>query len=194
MNARVRATAYFRRRLRAIDRDRNHPMAKLYATVNGTGAIELERATPSAPWTLAGTPSADLVRTGTGQYSVVLNGRSHRVLVLKEDRENNLLRVRVGSRLYTVRLEDEQRHLMHTLGLDRTASTTMREIKAPMPGLVLKWMVKEGDTVKKNDPLLILEAMKMENVIKSPGDGRLRRVHVQERSAVEKGALLLSFD
>jgi biotin carboxyl carrier protein len=169
-------------------------MAKLYATVNGTGPIELERGTPAAPWTLVGNPSVDLVRTGPGQYSLVLNGRSHRVLVLKEDRENNLLRVRVGSRLYTVQLEDGQQHLMHALGLDRASGTAVREIKAPMPGLVLKWMVKEGDTVKKNDPLLILEAMKMENVIKSPGDGRLKRVHVQERSAVEKGALLLSFD
>jgi biotin carboxyl carrier protein len=69
----------------------------------------------------------------------------------------------------------------------------VKEIKAPMPGLVLKLLVKEGDTVKKNDPVLILEAMKMENVIKSPGDATVSKIHAQEKTAVEKGQLLVSF-
>ncbi|HNA32062.1 MAG TPA: biotin/lipoyl-binding protein, partial [Flavobacteriales bacterium] len=69
----------------------------------------------------------------------------------------------------------------------------VKEIKAPMPGLVLKVLVKEGDAVKKNEPVLILEAMKMENVIKSPGDGTVKRIHAQEKTAVEKGQLLIGF-
>lgn len=169
-------------------------MAKLFATVNGKGPVELHRTSPSAPWALEDGTLTDLVSTGPGQFSLVHKGQSHRVLVLKEDRDNDVVRLRVGAHTYTVRLEDEQQHLMHALGLDRAAGPSVREIKAPMPGLVLKWMVKEGDEVRKNDPLLILEAMKMENVIKSPGDGRLKRVHVQERCPVEKGELLLSFD
>jgi biotin carboxyl carrier protein len=168
-------------------------MAKLYATVNdGKTPIELERATPSSPWTLKGV-KPDLVKTGPGQYSLVLNGRSHRVLVLKEDRENGTMRLRIGARTYTVKLENEQQHLMHELGLDKSAGAAVKEIKAPMPGLVLKRLVKEGDAVKKNDPLLILEAMKMENVIKSPGEGTVSKLHVAEKTAVEKGQLLVSF-
>ena len=61
-------------------------------------------------------------------------------------------------------------------------------------GTVLSLLVKEGDTVKKNDPLLVLEAMKMENVIKSAGDAVVKKIHAVERTAVEKGQILLSFE
>lgn len=168
-------------------------MAKLYATVNaGKDPLVLERATPHAPWTIKGR-KPDLVRTGPGQYSLVIDGRSHRVLVLKEDAENRTVRLRIGAHTYTVQLEDEQAHLMQELGLDKARGAAVKEIKAPMPGLVLKLLVKEGDAVKKNDPILILEAMKMENVIKSPGDATVSKIHAQEKTAVEKGQLLVSF-
>ena len=168
-------------------------MAKLYATVNsGKEPLILDRATPHAPWSIKGA-RPDLVKTGPGQYSLVVNGRSHRVLVLKEDLENRTVRLRIGAHTYTVQLEDEQAHLMHELGLDKAAGAAVKEIKAPMPGLVLKLLVKEGDAVKKNDPVLILEAMKMENVIKSPGDGTVSKLHAAERTAVEKGQLLVTF-
>lgn len=168
-------------------------MAKLYATVNaGKEPIVLERATPHAPWSIMGA-RPDLVRTGPGQYSLVVNGQSHRVLVLKEDAEQRIVRLRIGAHTYTVQLVDEQAHLMNMLGLDKAMGAAVKEIKAPMPGLVLKLLVKEGDAVKKNDPVLILEAMKMENVIKSPGDATVSKVHAQEKTAVEKGQLLVSF-
>ena len=138
-------------------------MAKLYATINpgsspgtpGKEPLILERATPNAPWSIKG-QQPDLVKTGPGQYSLVFNDRSHRVLVLKEDKETKTVRMRIGAHTYTVQLEDEQAHLMQELGLDKARGAAVKEIKAPMPGLVLKLLVKEGDTVKKNDPILIL--------------------------------------
>ena len=167
---------------------------KLYASVNGgKEAIVLERTSPGAPWAIRNGAAPDLVKTGPGQYSLIHNGRSHAVLVLKEDRENKTFRLRIGKRLYTVSLVDELQHLVQELGMDKAAATVARDIKAPMPGLVLKLLVKEGDTVKKNDPVLILEAMKMENVIKSPGDAVVKKLHAAEKTAVEKGQLLVSF-
>lgn len=72
-------------------------MAKLYATINaGKEPLILERATPNAPWSIKG-QQPDLVKTGPGEYSVVLNGRSHRVQVLKEDNENKTVRMRIGA-------------------------------------------------------------------------------------------------
>lgn len=168
-------------------------MAKLYATVNAKeDSIVLERSSPSAPWTPAGEGSADLVRTGASTFSFVRNGRSHRVLVLKEDKENGTVRLRVGAHTYTVQLQDDRSRLMQTLGLDKTA-TKVKEIKAPMPGMVLNILVKPGDVVKKNDPILVLEAMKMENMIKAPGDATVSVVHAEKGKAVEKGQLLVSF-
>ena len=169
-------------------------MAKLYTTINaGAEPLALERTSPSAPWTLPGGAKPDLVKTGPGQYSLMHQGRSFRVLVLKEDRETNTVRLRIGAHTYTVQIQDEQSRLMNTLGLDKIKGAAVKEIKAPMPGLVLKLLVKEGDTVKKNDPVLTLEAMKMENVIKSPGDATVSKIHAQEKTAVEKGQLLVSF-
>lgn len=168
-------------------------MAKLFATINNTkDAIVLERTTPSAPWTAAGEGAADLVRTGPSSFSLVRNGRSHRILVLKEDRENNTVRLRIGAHTYSVLLEDDRSRLMHTLGLDK-AATKVKEIKAPMPGMVLNILVKPGDSVKKNDPILVLEAMKMENLIKAPGDAVVGTIQAVKGKAVEKGQLLVSF-
>lgn len=168
-------------------------MAKLYATVNAKeDAIVLERTSPTAPWVPAGEGSTDLVRTGPSTFSLVRNGRSHHVLVLKEDKENGTVRLRIGAHTYTVQLQDDRSRLMQTLGLDK-AATKVKEIKAPMPGMVLNILVKPGDAVKKNDPILVLEAMKMENMIKAPGDATVSAVHAAQGKAVEKGQLLVSF-
>ncbi len=167
--------------------------ARLFATIRSAdGEIVLERATPSSPWSLQDDDGADLVRTGPSQYSVVLNGRSHRVLVLKEDRENNTVRLRIGAGTYTVQLQDDRSRLMHTLGLDKVTRKA-GDLKAPMPGLVLNILVKPGDTVKKNDPVLVLEAMKMENVIKAPGDAVVKAIAAEKGKPVEKGQILISF-
>lgn len=168
-------------------------MAKLYATINGkVDAIVLERSSPTAQWTPAGETAPDLVRTGPSSFSMVRNGRSVRVLVLKEDRENGTVRLRIGAHTYTVQLQDDRSRLMHTLGLDKAAAK-VKEVKAPMPGMVLNILVKPGDVVKKNDPLLVLEAMKMENLIKAPGDATVSTIHAEKGKAVDKGQLLVSF-
>jgi biotin carboxyl carrier protein len=116
------------------------------------------------------------------------------VLVLKHDREAGTVRLRIGAHCHTVRMEDERSRLVQVLGIDRGARAVVRELKAPMPGLVLKVLVKECDAVKKNDPLLVLEAMKMENVNKSAGDAVLQKVHAVDHAAVEKGQLQLSIE
>jgi biotin carboxyl carrier protein len=63
-----------------------------------------------------------------------------------------------------------------------------------MPGLVLNVMVEPGQAVSKGDPLLILEAMKMENVLKAASDGVVKVVTVQKGVAVEKGFVLLEME
>ncbi len=62
-----------------------------------------------------------------------------------------------------------------------------------MPGMVLNILVKEGDVVKKGDPLIVLEAMKMENILKSPTEGTVKKVAAIKGTAVEKNQLLIQF-
>ena len=68
------------------------------------------------------------------------------------------------------------------------------DLKAPMPGLVLEVSVEGGQQVSKGDGLLILEAMKMENVIKSPTDGVIKSISVNKGETVEKNQLILNFE
>jgi biotin carboxyl carrier protein len=78
--------------------------------------------------------------------------------------------------------------------MDRLAAKKVAEIKAPMPGLVLEVLVSKGDEIKVNQPLVILEAMKMENVLKSPTDGSIKKVEITKGDSVEKNQLLISFN
>jgi biotin carboxyl carrier protein len=79
------------------------------------------------------------------------------------------------------------------MGMNSLVSGILKEIKAPMPGLILDLKVAPGDLVKKGDVVLILEAMKMENSIKSPGDGIVKAVNVSLKQSVEKNQVLIQF-
>ena len=63
-----------------------------------------------------------------------------------------------------------------------------------MPGLILEICVKEGDEVKKDQSLIILEAMKMENVLASPIDGKIKEIKISPKQTVEKNSLLITFE
>ena len=63
-----------------------------------------------------------------------------------------------------------------------------------MPGVVLEIKVKKGDQIQKEEPLVILEAMKMENVLTSPLDGTISSIEVAEKDTVEKNTLLIKFE
>lgn len=63
-----------------------------------------------------------------------------------------------------------------------------------MPGLVIDVLVKEGDTVQKGEPLIILEAMKMENILKAATEVKIKKVLVEKGKAVEKNTTLIEFE
>ncbi|HVO76281.1 MAG TPA: acetyl-CoA carboxylase biotin carboxyl carrier protein subunit [Ignavibacteriaceae bacterium] len=68
------------------------------------------------------------------------------------------------------------------------------EIKSPMPGLILKFKKKIGEEVEAGEPVLILEAMKMENELRSPAKGKIKEIFVKEGIAVEKGVTLFMIE
>jgi len=82
--------------------------------------------------------------------------------------------------------------LKSRLGVKATKAMS-KTLKAPMPGLVLQVNVNEGDSVEAGDTVVVLEAMKMENPIKSVGAGVVRKIHVTARDSVEKGVALIEF-
>lgn len=80
------------------------------------------------------------------------------------------------------------------MGLSVVASTKLDNIKAPMPGLIIDIMVKEGQSIEKGTPLLILEAMKMENVLKADGEGIVKSIEIIKGQAVDKGQILIEME
>ena len=84
--------------------------------------------------------------------------------------------------------------LIKSMGIERGRTKLVNAIKAPMPGLILEINVSVGQEVKENDPLLILEAMKMENCFLSPRDGVIKSIAVEKGNAVDKGQLLIEFE
>lgn len=68
------------------------------------------------------------------------------------------------------------------------------ELRAPMPGRIVKVLHKAGDAVAVGDPCVVIEAMKMENELRAPKDGTVKAVHVAEGVSVESQALLVTFE
>ena len=126
-------------------------------------------------------------------FHILHKNRSFNAELVTLDREGKTCSVRVNSHVYKMSLSDQFDELLHQLGMDNLNALKISELKAPMPGMVLKVLVKEGEEVKKGSNLLILEAMKMENVIKSPGDVIIKSIKVNAADKVEKNQVMIIF-
>lgn len=135
----------------------------------------------------------DMVCNLDGSFHILHEGRSWHAEPVSENSENREYVFRINGEKYTVRIDDLYDRLIQQLGLQVGAGQKSNQVKAPMPGLVLSVSVEAGQTVAKGDPLLILEAMKMENVIKAAAEGTVKAVHVLKGAAVDKGQLLVEF-
>jgi biotin carboxyl carrier protein len=96
--------------------------------------------------------------------------------------------------LTEVELSEPMDRLLHDLGMDTESVAKAANIKAPMPGLVLQVLVETGAEITKDEKVMILEAMKMENVIKSPGSGKVKAILVRPGQAVDKNQVLLGLE
>ena len=92
---------------------------------------------------------------------------------------------------YELEVEDERTRLMNKFMGGGTAAKSRGMVKAPMPGMVVKILVRQEQEVKKGSPVIVVEAMKMENEIVSPVNGRVKDIRVSEKQAVEKGEVMI---
>lgn len=125
------------------------------------------------------------------QFNV--SGKMYRAEWVSWDNENREAKIKVNQNIYTVKIVEPIDEMLKSLGMGNTGEKKMKELKAPMPGLVLKVLVKSGEAVSKDTPLIILEAMKMENVIKAAGEGVIKDIKVIEGQAVEKSNIMIEF-
>ncbi len=136
----------------------------------------------------------DLTNNYDGSYSMIYRDRSYIIIPQYYDADLKLLTMSVDGHIMKAIIADQYDLLVKELGFALTKPNVFKNIKAPMPGLVLEIMVSEGDEVKEGDALIILEAMKMENVIKAPGEGVVKSIVVNSKDAIEKNAVLIEME
>lgn len=136
--------------------------------------------------------NANVVETEPGLYHVLKDNSSKSIRIISASGSN--IRVEADGERYDIIIKNEFQQMLEALGFNNTQAAQVKEIKAPMPGLVLQISVTEAATVSPGDKLIILEAMKMENSILAPAEAKVKKIHVTTGMSVEKGQLLIEFE
>lgn len=136
----------------------------------------------------------DMVEIKEGKFHILLNNQSIEASVLEANYAEKKFKIKIEQTSYEISLKDKFDQLVDKLGFSNMTKQKVNNIKAPMPGLVLSILVNVGDTVAKGDSVLILEAMKMENVIKADGNAKVKNISVKKGAPVEKNQVLVEFE
>ena len=144
-----------------------------------------------------------LIKNGNRQFEVTFDSINSVKFLLHVDSDSSEVDIMTNNGTYDIYLEGQDikakvepynlAELRKRAGAtsDGPADTT---VKAPMPGLVMQSSVTPGDTVKRGDTLIIIEAMKMENMIKAPFDGKVKEIFVENGQAVDKNDKLIDLE
>ncbi|WP_103071324.1 acetyl-CoA carboxylase biotin carboxyl carrier protein subunit [Aquimarina sediminis] len=135
----------------------------------------------------------DAVNSSTSTHHLLQDNKSYHTEIVESDFNAKQYTVKVNHNTYQVDIANELDARIKEMGFSLGSSKQVNTIKAPMPGLLLDIQVQEGQEVKEDDPILILEAMKMENLILSPRDGIIKSISATTGDAVDKGQLLIEF-
>ncbi len=138
--------------------------------------------------------SCDFLKASDKCIYTTIDGESFKVDILDVCRENKKATLFINGSSYVVELMDKFDLLLKNLGMDSQSSGQVKELAAPMPGLVLDVLVNSGQEVVKDEELLILQAMKMENVIKSPTSGIIKSINISKDESVDKNQVLINFE
>ena len=165
----------------------------LHTSVNAKNDFDIHQ--QDGVWMIGGQQvGIDISEASGGILSILYNGKSFEAIVDSIDRKAKEVKLVINGQRYTVAIQEPIDTLLKELGLDISASKKVEPIKAPMPGMVLKVLVEPGQKLEKGDGILILEAMKMENVLKAPAAVTVKSIRIQERTAVGKGDVLIDLE
>ncbi|TDE07657.1 acetyl-CoA carboxylase biotin carboxyl carrier protein subunit [Flavobacterium sandaracinum] len=153
--------------------------------VNDTFHFDLEKESVS---------QLDAVSVETNKFHILHGNTPYQAEIIASDFLQKNYTVKVNNNTYTVVISNPLDSMIKDMGFETGLTKQVNFIKAPMPGLILEISVVVGQTVKENDNLIILGAMKMENSFLSPRDGVIKSIAVAMGDAVDKGQLLIEFE
>jgi biotin carboxyl carrier protein len=138
--------------------------------------------------------NSNIIKIDESNYHILIKNKAAKVKVLNTDFLNKNYLVEIDGEIFDIIVKDNFDQEIDKLGLGNNQLLKITNVNAPMPGLVIDIMVTAGQTIKKGENLIILEAMKMENSIKMPNDGIIGKILVKKGQAVEKGAKLFEIE
>jgi len=138
--------------------------------------------------------AADVLKLSNTNFHLLQNNQSINAVLRQADETYKQQVLEIEGEAYTVQINDELDQMLDTMGYNTDVGTYSKEVKAPMPGLVLQVSVTEGQQVKEGDKLLVLVAMKMENSILAHTNAVIKHIAVRGNQAVEKGQLLMELE
>ncbi len=130
----------------------------------------------------------EFLTLGNNRFSLIHNQASNLLHIVQE---NDLYHIHIDGEYFAIRVEDEHMRALRELVAHSAVTQGEHTIHAPIPGLISRILVAEGQKIDAGDPLIILEAMKMENEIRSENEGYIKNVLVAEGKPVEKDQPLL---
>jgi len=136
----------------------------------------------------------DIAKIGSLDFHLLHNNKAYKVSLLETDYLNKTLKIAVNGTTYDLKIEDEYDQQVKKMGLLAVASQKVNSIMAPMPGLIIDVLVREGQEISEGTPLLVLSAMKMENIILSQGAGIIKSIAIKKEDTVEKGQLVIEME
>lgn len=149
-------------------------------------------------WVLDGTKEnatqqAKLIWENDRFFTITYQGKNLHGELLEENLENRSLKLKVNHREFSVRKAGALDELIEAMGLNQVKVRKLKQLESPMPGRIVSIAVNIGDLVEPGTELLTLEAMKMENALKSEGTGTVTAIAIQANDIVDKGEVLISF-
>ena len=135
----------------------------------------------------------DLHTEGARKFHLLLDNKSYSIEVVDDSLDGEPI-IKVNGSVYRPKVKSETDLLLERLGMNVKAKKEFKELKAPMPGLVVEYRVSPGAKVKAGDPLVVLEAMKMENILKAPAEATVKSLVQEKGAAIDKNAILIIFE
>ena len=127
-------------------------------------------------------------------FTLDFEGQEYHGEVISDLSVAQQLVLKINHRVFHIRKKHALDELIQQLGMDKPKVRKIKSFNAPMPGRIINVLVAVGDDVDAGTPLISLEAMKMENTLKSSGIGKVKTIHVAAGAVVEKGAALFEFE
>lgn len=134
------------------------------------------------------------IKVDDARFHLLENHIANDIQVIDSDFLNKTLNLSVNGTRYTVHIADGYDLQVKKMGLLAASTQKVNSVKAPMPGLIVDILVKVGQEISEGTPLLVLSAMKMENIILSQGEGVVRSIEVNKEDTVEKGQLIIEME